>query len=131
MRRIGWFLFSTSPRFGLTVGSLGVLLVFFDTIQGPEPPHLLSIGAFMWWTGFPWAALTAYLRPLPLGGFGVIFAVLALIVIPGVSGSEVECFALIDNHLFAFTVWLILCLSILVMVLASKVKDHYPRSRES
>ena len=129
MRRIGQFLFSTSPRFGLTVGSLGVLLVCFDAIQGPEPPHLLSVGAFMWWTGFLWAALTAYLRPLPLGGYGVIFAVLALIVIPGVSGSEVECFALIDNHLFAFTVWMILCLAILVMILASQVKHYYPRRR--
>ena len=129
MRRIGWFLFSTSPRFGLTVGCVGVLLFFFEAIQGPEPPHLLSIGMFMWWTGFPWAALTAYLRPLRLEGLGITFAILAIIVVPGVSESEVECFALIDNHLFAFTVWMILCLAILVMTLTSKLKGHYPQRR--
>ena len=110
MRRIGSFLFSTSPRFGLTVGCLGVVLAFVDTIQGPEPPYLIEIGIVMILGGLPYALLTAYLRPERTGGLGITFSVLYIIV----DGATRYTDIFIIEFWWSIVVWMMVCLGILV-----------------
>ena len=110
MRRLGRFLFSTSPRFGLTVGCFGSVLIVFDMIQGPEPPYLTEVGIVMLLGGFPYALLTAYLRPESTRGLGIAFSVLYIIVYGATNDMD------IFYILFWWTpvVWMMACLGILV-----------------
>ena len=58
----GRILFSTGPRFGLTVGMLGVLLVGLRSdCPVPASRGTSAVGYLIAFVGFSWAAITGYL----------------------------------------------------------------------
>ena len=69
----------------------------------------------MFWSGFPWAVLTAYLKPSPLNGFGITFAVLFFLIVPAVERSN----HIVSPMVWACALWIIVCLVVLVVVLAN------------
>ena len=130
MLRLRGFLFSTGTRFGLTIGCFGAALIFVSIIVGllypyhPASSGLLGIGIIMFWSGFPWAVLTAYLKPSPLNGFGITFAVLFFLIVPAVERSN----HIVSPMVWACALWIIVCLVVLVVVLANLYHDATRRA---
>ncbi len=129
MRRLSRFLFSTGPRFGVTVGCLGGLVSLAAAVQhlagGPGNLRLGEIGLVLFLCGFAWAILTAYVGPR-LNGGGMVCAVLFLLIVPAADSAEIATVLATWNYL----IWGVVCLAILVWWLASAYLDEKRRSME-
>ena len=92
-----------------------------QTLLDAKLPHeLLGVGNIMCWSGFAWAALTAFLNPHQFSGLGICFALLFVLIIPG--ANVVDMVVVIDT--WAYMLWGIVCLIILVMVLAGTLREN-------
>ena len=108
---------------GMAVGCIGGVLLLIGTLQQlldpPAIPRISEIGGVMFWCGFSWALLVWYLKPFPLPGLGIVFAVLFALIVP--LADEAELIVLVTA--WPYMVWATVCLAIFALILVSMYRE--------
>ena len=132
MRRLRRILFSTGPRFGVTVGCLGLAFLSLAPVLQhlfplSDPGRAAEIGGVMFLSGFAWALLTRHIGPCSyIRGGGIVFAILAAVIIPSAATMDLG----VVVRYWGYLAWGFVCLVILVMLLAGAYRYERMRADE-
>ena len=112
---------------GVTVGCIGAalgLMAFFQELLGlPLAPLVAESSAVMLWSGFLWAFVVWYLKPFPLPGLGIVFAVLFVLIVPATYDMDF----IVILTAWPYMVWAIVCLALAMVILVNAYRDMRER----